>query len=79
MIGIVQQVFQLLDAPFQETLVFLGLVVVGILRQIAHLDGRAQALGQLGALGAFQLGQLGFQFFRPFSGQVSIWSLIDFT
>ena len=56
----VQQIFQLIDAPFQETLVFLGLVIVGILRQISHLDGGAQALGHLDAFGAFQFSQLGF-------------------
>ena len=55
--GIVQQIFQFLDAPFQKALVFFGFVIIGIFRKIAHLDGRAQAQGQLIALRAFQLGQ----------------------
>ena len=50
-----------MDVPFQEALVFLRFVVIGVLGKIAHLDRRAQPLGYFLACRSFELLQLSFE------------------
>ena len=42
---IAQGEFEFLDAAFEKALILFGFVVIGVLGEIAHLDGGAQAFG----------------------------------
>ncbi len=50
-----KDVFEFLDAAFEEGLVFFGFVVIGVFRKVAHLNCFAQAFGERFALEALSV------------------------
>ena len=59
-LGPAQRAFQLPDPPFQKALFPLGVVIVGVLRQVALADSLLQAIRKLQPLDGGQVFQLLF-------------------
>jgi len=66
-----QDQLQLLNAAFEKGLLLLGHDVIGVFREIAHLDRLAQAGGQFGAFGRSQFLQFRLELCGAFGSQIS--------
>ena len=63
--GVLHHLLERLDATLEEGLVVLGLLELGILREVAEFHRGVDALGHLGALGRAQLFELRLQLLEP--------------
>src|SRR3954469_4870628 len=72
-----QPFLELRDARLEHGLLVLGVVVLGVLRDVAELPGLLDPLGDLPALGALEVLQLVLEVLEPFFGEDDVLLHVD--
>src|SRR3954470_21536904 len=75
--GAAQALLELRDARLEHGLLVLGVVVLGVLRDVAELAGLLDALGDFAPLGALQVLQLLLEVLEPFFSEDDVLLHVD--